>query len=189
MRGAEGINPKSELVKKNTDYCMWPFAKCFKTSIVWNILRPFFDSAKREHQSHTPGLCSVSPLAYYLCSSAELQVSFMYAAFIESLCFCLLFCFVLKAVAFEFPIFAVGALPTALYIKLYFVKTVVLKHRLPGKHHKGVLKPRLLGLGPERLSQKAWGMAWEFAFVTASQVILMLVVQDPHCENHYSKTS
>ena len=40
---------------------------------------------------------------------------------------------------------------------------------------------------PEFLDEKVWGGAQEFAFLTSSQVMLRLLVQRPHSENHCTK--
>ena len=50
----------------------------------------------------------------------------------------------------EFPIFAIGALLSVLYTKLYFLRTVrkeVLKLSLPRKHHEGFIELRVLDRG------------------------------------------
>lgn len=47
------------------------------------------------------------------------------------------------------------------------------KHQNP---FEGLLNTQLPGLTPEFLIQQVWGGAWTFAFLTGSQVGLMLLV-------------
>lgn len=52
---------------------------------------------------------------------------------------------------------------------------------------KGLLKPRLLGTTPRVSSSLGWDGAWEFAFLSSSQVILILLLQRLHFENYSDK--
>lgn len=51
---------------------------------------------------------------------------------------------------------------------------VVLRFSVHQRHLEGLLKHRLLGPTPEFLTQNVWDRAQERAFLTSSQVILML---------------
>lgn len=51
-------------------------------------------------------------------------------------------------------------------------------HLRTGKH-------RLLGFHPKFLIQYFWIRAWELAFLTCSQVVLMLLGQGTYLENHH----
>lgn len=56
-------------------------------------------------------------------------------------------------------------------------------------HLEDLLKNRLLGPIPKFLVQSVWNGAQDFAFLTSSQVMLMLLAQEAHTENHWHKPS
>ena len=51
-------------------------------------------------------------------------------------------------------------------------------------HLWGWLKPGLLSPTPEFLSQQIRGGAWESAFPASFQLMLLMMIQGPHFENH-----
>ena len=51
-------------------------------------------------------------------------------------------------------------------------------------HLEGLLKHRLLGSTPECLIQEVWGEVREFAFLSSSQVMQMVLVWGLHLKNH-----
>lgn len=61
---------------------------------------------------------------------------------------------------------------------------VVLSFRKYHYYLKVLIKYRLLTLPPEFLIQQVWSWVWEYAFLKCSRVMLMLLVQRQHFENH-----
>ena len=45
----------------------------------------------------------------------------------------------------------------------------------------------LLGYTPRVPIREIWGEAWEFAFLTSRQLMLLLLVQGPHFANHFGQ--